>query len=385
MKEEIFRHETDLVSCLRICWTLSWYLCLWRKSLGRVFCQKAGGTNGFRFLISCFLIRAYHVLLRLRGKITKFYLDIPLLDTDHWAISDWIEIVSGNSLQDFKLCIPKSAPYLKLPRCFFSCQNLRHLELHCCEFNPPVGFNGFTHLVSLVIQGFEMESELLSSLLRRCPLLESLTLEAFRDTNLEFQALNLKFLLITGTISYISITSPILATLSLKVDVTSIGEDNMSRGLQICGRATVLEKFISKHEINVVRSMLKASPSCMSQVKYIELHNFLFVDDLKDALLLLRGSPNLQKLIVKEFMYEEEDDINYDVLHKQVRECYDAEISKEILLSHLEGVDITTGFGYGTQEFIKFLLEKSPALLDVHIQISSEVPIGTGLVNFFSG
>ncbi|XP_071735699.1 F-box/FBD/LRR-repeat protein At1g13570-like [Rutidosis leptorrhynchoides] len=117
----------------------------------------------------------FHVLLLHNGPtILKFQIFIPELG----MVTEFDQIILYISrklnVKELIIDIPNTS--YKLPASFFSLQGLESLGLTNCYFQPPVTFNGFNKLRSLLFDNVQLSAKALHQLLSNCPLLEDITL-----------------------------------------------------------------------------------------------------------------------------------------------------------------------------------------------------------------
>ncbi|KAJ9140636.1 hypothetical protein P3X46_031261 [Hevea brasiliensis] len=170
--------------------------------------QKSQNSQSYKLL----MMNIYEVLLLHTGPIHKFTLSLSGLKSCP-EIDRLILFQSTKGIQDFGLRI---RDYNKLPSHFFSCMELRHLNLYACIFEPPSTFKGFGRLVSLELQDVQF-TYYFKSFISNCPLLEHLVLrECTQISCLDINAPILKFLYYYGTYKSISFkNTPCLASVSI--------------------------------------------------------------------------------------------------------------------------------------------------------------------------
>ncbi|XP_076927938.1 F-box/FBD/LRR-repeat protein At1g13570-like [Bidens hawaiensis] len=150
-------------------WRFKWTM------LSEVVCD----ANFFAYLIerrgeNSFGMIASRLLLHFNDAITKFFLDLTLLNVED--ILHLIMFVSNKGIKDLTLEY-WTRPHVNLPTHIFSCLELQHLRISGCCFNPPSGVRGFPNLLSLKLCCVEFGGGDLGGFITRCPLPEILKLD----------------------------------------------------------------------------------------------------------------------------------------------------------------------------------------------------------------
>ncbi|XP_052188113.1 F-box/FBD/LRR-repeat protein At1g13570-like isoform X2 [Diospyros lotus] len=250
------------------------------------------------------MMAIYQVLLLHRGPILKFKLSLSILDSC-FEIDQLILFVSNNGIQEFVLDIQKGEPY-KLPSSFFSCLQLKHLELRSCLFNPPLSFKGFSRLSSLELWDVVITSKVFSSLISSCPLLEELKLvNSTSISYLEISAPNLTYLFFQGRFGSICFkNTPKLARVSVYLYESMTGE--AYKGGEICNWVTFfaglpviefLELDYGCLQLISAGGVPKRLPINLNHLKILKLH-LEKVKEVSSILCLVRSSPNLEKFVI---------------------------------------------------------------------------------------
>ncbi|CAK9157356.1 unnamed protein product [Ilex paraguariensis] len=278
----------------------------------------------------------YQVLLLHHGPILKFTLSIPGLESSY-EIDQLILFLLRNGIEDFTLQMRESEPY-KLPAAFFSCIQMKYLDLHFCVFKPSPSFKGFSRLTSLKFCEVNVGREIIESLISNCPLLEQftlkLTLEISDSINyLEINAPNLKFFFFQGILKSIWFkNAPLLA------EVEIYTENPVDNSLAVGGVPNKLS-------------------STLINLKILTLYEICFeqLDEVSCTLCLMRSSPTLQKITI-----EACPDICGGI---GVSEFLGRQHHSDIVLEKLQKVNMQVVSDTRAQlEFIKLLLAKSPVL-----------------------
>ncbi|XP_052188100.1 F-box/FBD/LRR-repeat protein At1g13570-like [Diospyros lotus] len=343
----------------------------WRHSWERLpqlvfdndFCRKARTAPKNELLMAM-----YQVLLRHRGPIVKLKLSLFALKSCS-EIDHLIYFVSNNDIQELSLLIQRGQAY-KLPSSFFSCLQLKHLELRFCTFNPPPRFGGFSMLLSLEFQDVSITSKVLSTLISSCPRLEKLKLgscKIFSFSNLEISAPKLTSLVFDGKFRSLSFkNTPKLARISLLLyemfpSQRYEGED-LSNWLTLFSGLPALEFLGVDYgclELISAGGVPERLPNTLSNLKILELSfiSFQRMFEVSSIFCLIRSSPHLEKLKIG-VLVDGIEHVN-NVANFIAVEGWLADIS----LNKLKEVEMQEVWGTRAElEFIKLLLGKSPAL-----------------------
>jgi hypothetical protein len=152
---------------------------------------------------SKFLRIVDHVLLLHSGPINKFKVsdfsyDLTIGKKSLADVDRWIHHLAGRSIKEFVLTI-RVEEYYKIPWCLFSYQILHDLILKWCWLEPPMTFEGFRNLKSLVLDDVLMTQNSFENLISGCPQLEKLMLSEVQGlTQFNIQAPNIKLCHITN-------------------------------------------------------------------------------------------------------------------------------------------------------------------------------------------
>jgi hypothetical protein len=137
-----------------------------------------------------------HVLLQHSGPINKFMFSdnenglIRVCDVSD--VHRWVLHLSRRSIKELELQFWLKERY-KIPWCLFSCQSLRHLGLHSCQFKLPTMFEGFRNLKKLVLVEVTLAQDDYENMISGCPLLDHLVLmEVDGFSQINIHAPNLK-------------------------------------------------------------------------------------------------------------------------------------------------------------------------------------------------
>ncbi|XP_059298453.1 F-box/FBD/LRR-repeat protein At1g13570-like [Lycium ferocissimum] len=187
------------------------------------------------------------------GPITKFTLDIHSLEISCPKIDDFIYFLTMNDIQHLVLRFPSNKPY-KITFSLFTCLQLRHLTLHDCFLHPPSFFKEFDMLISLELCKVTISSELLESLISKCPLLEQLVLKNTEIlATIEINAPMLRSFDFKGSISSICLKNvPCLAKASLICDDSFMVADYYFGFAEFFESCSALEHLHMTCEFSVV-------------------------------------------------------------------------------------------------------------------------------------
>ncbi|KAL2531546.1 F-box/fbd/LRR-repeat protein [Abeliophyllum distichum] len=296
---------------------------LWLKIKGN---QESARTK--------FSLILYQILFFHQGPITKLTLIIPKL-IGCSAIDHLIYFLSKNSVEEFTF---KIQDRYQFPSSLFMCLRLKHLSLSTCAINPPSSFNGFKRLISLELEDVSIDAAVLGNLISKCPLLEQLVL----DILVKFDGLE--------------IAAPMLKLFKLKCYKPSICflKSQLLEMVKLCLTMLLLSffKFLAADK---VQTKLSAT---LNNLKVLEL-SAICLDSLVElscSMLLIRSSPNLEKLNIEMRSLDIGDT-------SVVMDFLEVQDYSDVLLNRLH--EVTLGNISGTapeMALIKLLLEKSSTM-----------------------
>ncbi|CAL5396316.1 unnamed protein product [Camellia sinensis] len=175
-------------------WKYKW-VTLPKLVFDQKFCQESLGNKRLKTII-------YQVLLLHNGPLVKFNLCVPQFKTC-LDINHWILILLRKNIQKFTLKLV-SGQHHKIPFHLFSFQQLRHLTLGTCIFEPPPTFKGFSMLVRLHFVNVVIAHEMFGNFISNCPLLERLILASCNIFDcFKINAPSLKYFLFYGILKSI--------------------------------------------------------------------------------------------------------------------------------------------------------------------------------------
>ncbi|XP_071711990.1 F-box/FBD/LRR-repeat protein At1g13570-like isoform X1 [Rutidosis leptorrhynchoides] len=133
-------------------WTLMRSLVLDKRFSEKFSKNGAFGRNGF--------IRITNQIFNfLKDPLLKLHLHIPNMALDSFQeVDQWILSLSRDGVKELFLT-NSNQPY-QLPFYFFHCLELRTLNLENCIFKPPLEFQGFLHLETLILKNIEFRANL---------------------------------------------------------------------------------------------------------------------------------------------------------------------------------------------------------------------------------
>ncbi|KAH0646221.1 hypothetical protein KY284_034105 [Solanum tuberosum] len=314
----------------------------------------------------------YHLLVLHVGPITKFILsDIAHLG-NYSKIDNLVMFLSRNGIQHLVLQFPKDKPY-KLPSSFFTCSQMRHLNLYYCSIQPLSTFKGFSELVSLELCEVTISSEMLGSLISHIQLLEKLVLQISSILNhIQIDAPKLKSFDFTGNINILSLgKAPFLVKLSLvNTAATLKAGKHLSEYFEFCPALEHLHLDYSSLQFLAAGSddIAARLSSPLNYLKCLCLSDICLDEsvELSFSLCLIRSSPYLQDIQMK---------IDYVALNKLLLPVPDDVVNEipssfsDVTLNHLRSVKFEVITGKKTEmELVKLLLAKSPMLVRMLIR-----------------
>ncbi|KAL5759275.1 hypothetical protein ACOSQ2_018113 [Xanthoceras sorbifolium] len=301
-----------------------------------------------------------------QGPIHKFQLSARYLQCCS-DIDQWLLFLSRNDIKELILDLGEGE-WFRVPSCLFNCKKMTHLELHCCEFDPPPTFKGFLCLRSLNLHQVLVAPEVIESLISSCPLLEVLSLTYSDSLDLNINAPNLKYLCLEGEFKDICLeNTPLLVEISVAMYMTDDIAEHFEQSsscnfIKFLGGVPLLEKLVGYIYFTKYLSIGDDPgrlPVTYSQLKIIELYQVSF-EDMKEIMVVIRlitNSPNLKELKISGSANSLAATEEYD-LDLQEIVC-----PSDCLFKHLKFVKMTDIAGVPHEmEFIKFLLKNSPVL-----------------------
>ncbi|KAI7754341.1 hypothetical protein M8C21_006029 [Ambrosia artemisiifolia] len=286
------------------------------------------------------------LLLHLNGAITRFVIDLGLLDVED--IHHLIVFLSKKGIKD--LTLTDRRPLGKLPTHLFSCLQLKHLNICGCGFHLPPGFHGFPNLLSLELRAVIFGGSDLGEFLTRSPLLETLNVGHLCYTGnvklveiAKLQNLKILFLSVSHleTTSYCNVFDNVFELVGYLPKLQDLGLDFKDYRLTAVG---------AKRKFPAAFPFIKAL-----KLTTINLRNDIM---LSCALEMIRHFPNVQNIEI------EADMLAADPLLIQVpipKVEYNLMKLQSVVFQYLKGSE-------NEMCLIKYLLACSPSLskIDVH-------------------
>ncbi|XP_015075264.1 F-box/FBD/LRR-repeat protein At1g13570-like [Solanum pennellii] len=320
-------------------------------------------TIGFIPILESFL--RFH-----RGIILKVTLNITSLivcpDVDRLIFS-----LDTDHLQHFVLKLPFTYPPYRLPNFFFNCSALRHLYLKECEIQLPCFFKGFNKLIRLILKSVMLSSDTFESLISNCPLLEDLVLKDIDNLYpMSINAPKLRSFVFRGDIQLIYLENvPVLSNvLYAPRELVLQDEDDF---VNIFSSIPALECFswdffeVDNGSTEVIPTRLPSALNCLKRLfmSWINLGEYL---ELSFSLCIIRSSPNLEEIEIKECILSDGD--YFESVPQEVVDEIPASFS-DITFNHLRTVKFYDVLLEEVEmQLIKVLLAKSPALVKMVIK-----------------
>ncbi|KAJ9558616.1 hypothetical protein OSB04_013230 [Centaurea solstitialis] len=345
-------------------WTTMTSLVLDKQFSGKFAINGAFGRNG--------------LILHPRP-ITKISLHIPTMYLDSFQeIDQWMLFLSRNSVKEL-LLTNSNRPY-KLPSQFSSCLELRKLKLENCIFAPPLKFEGFPNLEELSLKNIDFGADSCGTLVN----LPQLTkLNFISCTNVHNFKINAQKLNALAVVTYPDVLlfflrlfeSPCLTRIAVRFlkPVEDFVRVEMMKLIELLSKLPEIQSFVINGyflKLLGADNIPKWFSHAVNCLEHLSVRNFQYsdLDQLRGALCLLRNSPNLKSLSLKQSVGHA---LTYDVEaasdHLESPDCLDQ------TLNHLLDVDIESVDGSRPELlFIKLLLAHSPSLNEMTIR-----PIGT--------
>ncbi|KAJ9558817.1 hypothetical protein OSB04_013431 [Centaurea solstitialis] len=284
-------------------------------------------------------------------------------------------LISRKGFQE--LVLINSNRCYELPSYVSSCSELRYLKLENCIFKPLVKLEEFSNLDDLYLKNIDFGVNSRGALVT-LPQLGRLGLETCKNVhNFNIKARNLHSLLVfrcPDAMLLRLLDTPCLYFVCLYFlesfeDFLRVEKMNLTGLLSNLRKTEMLRmnghgmKFLSAGKIP------KWLPDPVNSLRHLWLDNFQIsdLDQLRDALCLLRNSPSLKKLCMQSQM--EPHVMHYDAgpasIHLESLDCLDK------TLNRLQTVEIISLEGSRpTLLFIKLLLAHSPSLVKLTIEPS---------------
>ncbi|GKB30318.1 F-box/FBD/LRR-repeat protein-like protein [Tanacetum coccineum] len=219
----------------------------------------------------------------------------------------------------------------RLPYSLFSFRQLTDLHLIGCTFNQQPIFSGLDSLTTLFMDGVCIHKATLIHLLSNCPLLKTLDIKCLTFPGCD-----------PSTITDLFECLPLIEQLSISFGIIqSFLQDRVPREL----------------------------PTALNHLKrlYIDVVQFTHKDVLSILVLVIRSSPNLEKLRVLDDYWDQ---------RSRRSDSFTPEDYSDVMLEHLNERKITNRIYRNRKrqlDFVKLILAKSPVLKKVRIFLPKKV------------
>ncbi|CAM8950495.1 unnamed protein product [Rhodiola kirilowii] len=290
------------------------------------------------------------VLMLHSGPIPEFILYIPEIKDKTVDINVWLRVLSTKGVQTIDLgAYDYHDNSFPIPSCVFHCRELEQLSLSICKLTPPSDFKGFANLTSLSLENVDVAPRLLESLISRCLLLETLSLQNMvLQRPLALEALNLK----TFYLDKCKLENVIFKVIPklTSVALLEIGETDKIDTQQPYSTLERLCSLSMIKELTFDFFLLEPLPeNCPSStltplenLKCLTLRsvNLCLSDDILFTLCLLGSAPNLQTLTIYLDSKVRGDSEIKEKLHGVAAELLKSETKKHPSYNNLQTIKI---------------------------------------------
>ncbi|KAJ3676550.1 hypothetical protein LUZ60_003962 [Juncus effusus] len=323
------------------------------------------------------MIKFVDLLLALHiGPIFKF--ELFSMKSCHEAFERWILLLSRKEINEIILKLYHKISY-KIPSTFFSCHNLKHINLSSCIINLPEGFNGFKNLTLISLEYCTINESELAKLVSVCPQLENLTLIGIFYVRLLISAPNLKELGICGDFKELILETPNLIKARIErgsiVPVQSLSSSNHEinfikalGSLSSIKKISILGDFLKYLVVGSLPDEFPLKFNCLAEL-VIDI-DISKKEEVDFAICMFQNAPNLQILHFKRAASASQNTSNYQ----------DFKISESgLIFKNLREVNII-GFRVSEMlfEFMKLVLRSAPVLERLNIKEAIE---DSGIMN----
>ncbi|KAJ9558819.1 hypothetical protein OSB04_013433 [Centaurea solstitialis] len=343
-------------SILSKSWRYRWTtmtMLLFDEQFSKKFAEKgAFGRNGFIRTIN-------DVLIPHNGPISKFSLHIPRIDLDSFQeVDHTMLLISRKSVQE--LVLTNSNSCYELPSYVSSCSKLRKLELENCIFKPLHKLEVFSNLNHVCLTNIDFGADFCGTLVT-LPQLRVLWLDMCRSVyNFNIKASKLKRLAVIDCPDAMLLRlldAPCLNMFCLCFlepfeDFVRVERMNLSRLLS--NLPEVKNLFLDGHFLKYLSAdgIPKWLPRAVYSLSNLRLYDFQLsdLDQLNGALCLLRNSPNLERLCIRQSLR----------VSKSV-----PQVPSFWLMWHMTGVDLAKGLRWNVPPFHSSVVE--PQVMDYDV------------------
>ncbi|XP_076935279.1 F-box/FBD/LRR-repeat protein At1g13570-like [Bidens hawaiensis] len=278
--------------------------------------QRKGMTKRCKFFYAI-----YQVLLKHEGPIDEFTLSM-LPDKTCVEIDHIISYLSRN--KDVKKLKLDVAGY-RLPSSFFMFGHLTDLYLGCCELDHRPTFKGSYYITSLFLEDATTTTSTLVHFLSNCSLLKSLTL--YTD------------------------------------DIQDIGNSTITNLFECLPVVENLCVWLTAMKCCAQNGVPRVLPSALVHLKYLYINGTDLQYGLSFILLLIRSSPNLEKLKLK--VSDQVDCEKHSLTREDHSDIWLPRLNKfEIFNLNSEKLEL---------DFVKFILATSPVLKKAKISLWKDI------------
>ncbi|XP_076914232.1 F-box/FBD/LRR-repeat protein At1g13570-like [Bidens hawaiensis] len=280
----------------------------------------------------------FHVLLSHNGpEVLDFDCPVTRLDFESEVAKMMSYLAKGNKLKELYFeNVGVDVRLYKLPVFFFSLQRPEVIHLQNCIFEPPLAFNGFSRLTTMVFWDIEVSPQTLQRFLSKCPMLENIHLWDLENV----------FIAGVNKITFADVLQcvPLIKTLHVSKDYV---------------------KYLS------ASGMPRTLPTSLVHLKDLELCVCLMDrNEMCSVICIIRSSPVLEKIVF--WMYD-----NEKLPDQHTPNFLDPKDHPDLNLNHLVILEIRMMSNYSpiVMEFAKLVMAKSSVLKKVQIHFHCTDPV----------
>ncbi|GER39812.1 F-box/RNI-like superfamily protein [Striga asiatica] len=307
----------------------------------------------------------YQILKLHKGPLLKFVLQVPDLksspDIDHW-----VNLLPDNTLQDLTLHVSRGETHRLTPD-LFRFENLRHLKLYNCVFDPVLGFKGFGKLTSLELQRVELVPDKFGEFIVFCACLERLRLvQCTSFDRLEINGSKLESFEFHGVFkSVVFENCSVLRDVKLTFSSMEFKSGNrfsldLFKSLSELPALEELQLQAYALEDLVENGAPEKLPLSLRMLKNLHLSDMYFekIEEISCAICFIRSCPNLHRLKITAFTLDVVDSVA-DFLRSQ-RSSETFTQLRTVKMQLFSGTE-------AEMEFVKYLLASATALEEMTI------------------